>query len=234
MAHAFTYRTGWLLIDTREAALALDRGWWCGFRRPAVVRFHRRDFLAGVDDLDTAVRDRVEAELGQRPQGAIQVLTNLRMVGHCFNPVSFYFCRDAAGDVRHIIAEITNTPWGERHAYVLGGAEDSADQRFTFAKRFHVSPFQPMDQRYAWRFRFAAHTVAIHMVNHQRIEGVERAVFDAALSVSLAPMTPARLLRHLLSWPLMTVRVVCGIYFQALRLQLKQAPFFTHAPVRPS
>jgi DUF1365 family protein len=91
-----------------------------------------------------------------------------------------------------------------------------------------------MDQRYAWRFRFAPHAVAIHMVNHQRIEGVERTVFDAALSVSLAPMTPARLLRHLLSWPLMTVRVVWGIYFQALRLQLKHAPFFTHAPVRPS
>ena len=229
--HAFTYRTGWMLIDTREAQGVLDRGWWCSFRRPALVRFHRRDFLAGADELDTAVRDRVQSELGERPQGAIQVLTNLRMAGHSFNPVSFYFCRNAAGEVRHIIAEITNTPWGERFAYVLGGAADARDQRFDFPKQFHVSPFQPMAQRYAWRFRFSRTTVAIHMVNHQVVDGSERQVFDAALAVSLQPMTPARLLRHVLAWPLMTVRVMCGIYVQALRLTLKRVPFFDHAPV---
>lgn len=242
--HVFTYRTGWVLIDTREAQQVLNRGWWCGFRRPGLVRFHRQDFLAGDDDLDTAVRDRVQAERGERPTGAIQVLTNLRMAGHCFNPVSFYFCRDAAGAVRHIIAEITNTPWRERFAYVLGGAADPADQHFDFAKRFHVSPFHPMDQRYSWRFRFIdqsgtdelgvaspANSVMIHMVNHQVVDGRERPIFEAALAVSLAPATPARLLHHVISWPFMTVRILWGIYFQALRLKLKRVPFFDHSPV---
>jgi len=232
--HAFTYRTGWMLIDTCEAQKVLHRGWWCSFRRPGFVRFHRRDFLAGVDNLDTAVRDRVHAELGERPQGTIQVLTNLRMAGHSFNPVSFYFCRDAAGEVRHIIAEITNTPWGERFSYVLGGALDARDQRFDFPKRFHVSPFHPMAQRYVWRFRFSAKSIVIHMINHQQVDGIERQVFDAALAVSLAPMTPARMLRHVLAWPLMTVRVMCAIYVQALRLKLKNVPIFDHAPMTVS
>ncbi len=240
MAHAFTYRTGWLLLDTRELPAVLDRGWWCAFRCPGLVRFHRPDLLAGLGgdvtgDLDAAVRDRVQQATGVRPDGAIQVLTNLRMAGHCFNPVSFYFCRDAGGAVQTVIAEITNTPWGDRFAYVLGQADNrgtAIDHRYDFAKAFHVSPFQPMDQRYTWRFRFSASRVAIHMVNHQVVDGTERVVFDAALSVALTPLTPGRLLRHLLAWPFMTIRILYGIYRQALTLWWKRAPFSIHPAKR--
>ena len=233
LAHAFTYRTGWMLLDTREAPRLLDRGWWCGFRRPGLLRYHRADFLAGDADLDRAVRDRVERETGGRPVGAIQVLTNLRMAGMCFNPVSFYFCRDGAGAVRHVVAEITNTPWGERYAYVLGPAQDPADHRYDFAKRFHVSPFHPMEQRCVWRFRFTGRSVAIHMVNHQEVDGLERPVFEAALSVALVPATPARLARHLLAWPFMAARVLAGIYLQALALWWKRVPFHANPSVVP-
>ena len=229
--YAFSYRTGWVLLDTRDLPALLERGWWCAWRRPGLVRYHRADYLAGADDLDTAVRDRVERATGQRPTGAVQVLTNLRMAGHCFNPVSFYFCRDADGTVRWIIAEITNTPWGERFAYVMGpdaNQGSAADQRYGFAKAFHVSPFQPMGQRYAWRFRFSASRVAIHMVNHQAVDGAERPVFEAALTVALLPLTPARLARHVLSWPLMTMRIALAIYLQALRLWWMRVPFFTN------
>ena len=229
--HAFSYRTGWLLLDTRELPRVLDRGWWSGCQRPGLLRYHRADLLAGAADLDRAVRDRVERETGERPAGSIQVLTNLRMAGHCFNPVSFYFCRDADGAVRHIVAEITNTPWGERFAYVLGPRENSgtaADHRYGFDKRFHVSPFHPMAQRYAWRFRFTADTVAIQMANLQSVAGAERQVFTAALTVRLARATPQRLLHHLACWPLMTLRVLAAIYVQALRLWWKRTPFFAN------
>ena len=236
--HAFSYRTGWLMLDTQELPRVLDHGWWSGCQRPGLLRYHRADLLAGAADLDCAVRDRVERETGERPAGAIQVLTNLRMAGHCFNPVSFYFCRDTDGAVRFIVAEITNTPWGERFAYVLGPHDNSgtaADHRYGFDKRFHVSPFHPMQQRYAWRFRFTTDAVSISMANLQAIAGEERQVFSAALTVRLTPVTPQRLLRHMTVWPLMTVRVLAAIYVQALCLWWKRTPFFANPrlPVVP-
>ena len=236
MEHAFAYRTGWLLLDTREGSSLLDRGWWCAFSRPGLMRYHRADFLAGLGgdltgQLDSAVRDRVEQATGTRPRGAIQILTNLRMAGHCFNPVSFYFCHDHQGAVQVIVAEITNTPWGDRFAYILGPADNhgsTTDQHYSFDKAFHVSPFQPMQQRYSWRFRFAQNRVVIHMANHQKIDGAERQVFEASLAVSLIPATPGRLFRHVLAWPFMTFRILFAIYFQALSLWWKRAPFSTH------
>lgn len=240
MEHAFAYRTGWLLLDTREGSSLLDRGWWCGFSRPGLMRYHRADFLAGptgdrTGQLDAAVRDRVEQATGTRPLGAIQILTNLRMAGHCFNPVSFYFCRDQAGSVQVIVAEITNTPWGDRFAYVLSPVDNrgtTVDHRYSFAKAFHVSPFQPMEQQYSWRFRFSPSRVAIHMVTHQTIEGSERQVFEASLAVALTPATPGRLFRHVVAWPFMAVRILYAIYRQALTLWWKRAPFSTHPAKR--
>ena len=80
--------------------------------------------------LDVAVRDRVEAETGRRPTGPVRMLTLLRTFGHCFNPVSFYYCYDAAGAaIEAVVAEITNTPWGERHAYVLPASAGTRDER---------------------------------------------------------------------------------------------------------
>jgi uncharacterized protein len=243
VAHGFRYQTGWLLLDTRHLGQTLDRGWWSGFLRPGLMRYHRRDFLAGPEgsyatDLDTAVRERVAQALGERPTGAIQLLTNLRMFGHAFNPVSFYFCRDATGAVRAIVAEITNTPWGERFAYILGPSENlgtAEDHRYDFRKAFHVSPFHPMAQRYVWRFRFAPERVAVHMVNHQDTGAGEQPVFSATLALRLAPATPARLWRHLWAWPGMSLRVLVAIYRQALALWLKQVPTFTNpTTVRPN
>ena len=106
--------------------------------------------------LDTAVRDRVAAETGSRPEGPIRMLTHLRYFGVGFNPVTFYYCFDAEDRrVEHIVAEITNTPWNERHAYVLPDVGPSRVLRYRLGKEFHVSPFMPMDLAYDWRFTHA-------------------------------------------------------------------------------
>src|ERR1700761_5219212 len=128
-------------------------------RRPGTLRFRRRDYL-GRDSvpLGRAVHDEVARATGIRPEGPIRVLAQLRSFGHCFNPVSFYFCFGADGErVQAIVAEVTNTPWGERHAYVLASPGSDSDSgscsrssvvEGEFDKALHVSPFMPMDPRY--------------------------------------------------------------------------------------
>jgi len=113
---------------------------------PGLVRFRRSDYLGDPRiDLDHAVRDLVERRTGQRPRGPVRVLTQLRSFGHCFNPVSFYYCLDdTSGRIAALVAEVTNTPWGERHAYVI---PDGAGR---FGKALHVSPFGA-DRKHASR-----------------------------------------------------------------------------------
>jgi uncharacterized protein len=227
--HRFSYPVGWLLLDLDRARDQVQRGWWCGWRKPALTRFHRPDFLrAPGDDVAEAARVLVQQRTGMHLTGGVSLLTTLRMAGLSFNPVSFYFCRDDAGAVRAIIAEITNTPWGQRHAYVLPCDGTDQPQRFRFAKQFHVSPFHPMEQTYDWRFAIGPRRIAIAMSNHQVVDGVDRVVFDAALHLDLVPLSPAVLVRHCLRWPVCAARALIAIHRQALTLWWKRTPFFSH------
>ena len=132
-------------------------------------------------------------------------------------------------------AEITNTPWKQRHAYVLPDEDAQVHGRalhWSFAKRFHVSPFMPMDCTYDWRFTVPGEDLRVHM-NVMR-EG--RRTFDATLNLQRLPLTGASLARVLWRYPLMTAQVVGAIHWQALRLWLKRNPVHDHPapPARPA
>jgi DUF1365 family protein len=193
-------------------------------RRPALAWFRRGDYLGDpAVPLDRAVRDLVAAETGIRPAGPIRLLTHLRMFGHCFNPVSFYYCYDAAGaKVEAVVAEITNTPWNERHAYVLPARD--GELRFRFGKAFHVSPFLPMALQYDWRFSEPGARLSVHMRN---LDGGAK-VFDATLDLERREIGAASLAGALARFPLMTLQVVAAIYWQALRLWTRRTPFHAH------
>jgi DUF1365 family protein len=152
------------------------------------------------------------------------------------NPVSFYYCFNEAGDaLQTIVAEITNTPWGERHQYVLAVDTASATapgviepngrlKRFDFDKGFHVSPFMPMDLKYRWCFTPPAQRL---FVNMRSFQGPAQ-LFDATLRLRAQEITPAALVRTLISYPFMTLRVIAAIHWQALKLVLKRTPFYGH------
>ena len=223
----FRYRMFMLYVDLAELPRLFDGVPFWSARRPALAWFRRADYLGPADvPLSDAVRDLVEARTGRRPAGPIRLLTHLRYFGYCMNPVSFYYCFDAADErLEIIVAEITNTPWGERHQYVLSVEQGAPPfKRFEFDKRFHVSPFMPMDMQYHWSFNSPARRLVVHMQNF--LEG--GFVFDATLGLERSALGAAALVRLLLSYPLMTLKVVAAIHWQALKLWLKKTPVHDH------
>ena len=227
--HEFEYRLFMLYLDLDEMPGLFDRFWMWSSSRPNLAWFRRADHLGDPDrPLAECVRDLVEQRSGRRPHGPVRLLTHLRYCGHGFNPVSFYYCFDPTGKtVEHTIAEVNNTPWGEQHCYLLNASPAQQElrvQRFELEKQFHVSPFMGMDIHYQWSFARPGNRLFAHLKNSR--DGDK--LFDATLHLERAPITSASLSGALLRYPLMTLRVMAAIYYQALRLWLKKTPFYTH------
>ena len=171
-----------------------------------LVRFRPDDYLSA-----DAVRERTGTS------GRVRVLTTLRSFGVSFNPVSFYYCFEG-DDLAAVLAEVTNTPWGERQSYVVRG--DGLVIRGEVDKRLHVSPFMPMDQRYSWSLTPPGRTLSVHIESR---EGGEKA-FDATLSLTRRPLTQ----RGLAATAGTSLRVLALIYGHALGLKLKGARVHPH------
>lgn len=197
--------------------------------RPNIAWFRRRDYLGDPNlPLDTTIRALLKEQLGINHQGSIRMLTHLRYFGYIFNPVTFYYCFDQTGSkVDIIVANITNTPWGERHSYVLDGRQNTGTEKekhFRFSKKFHVSPFLDMDMEYDWYFSEPGDELQVQMINLRQ----KAQIFKANLSLKKLELNGRNLARMLLGHPPITLKVVAGIYWQALRLRMKGATFYTH------
>lgn len=224
----FGYRLALAYIDLDELPTLL--GGRLLAARPGMARFRRRDYLGEESvPLARAVRDLVAARTALRPAGPIRLLANLNTFGHCFNPVSFYYCMDESADcVRATVAEVTNTPWGERHAYVLARKGEPAPVLAgNFAKALHVSPFMGMDARYEWRLTTPGETLSVHIASSR--EG--RPVFDATLSMRRQELTSSTLARMSARYPAAALRTLALIYGQAVRLKLRGASTYPHPSV---
>lgn len=231
--HAFRYRLFMAYIDLAELDEVFRGRWLWSTRRMALARFDRRDHVGDpAQPLDESVRALVAERTGCRPAGPIRLLTHLRYFGYVFNPVSFYYCFDAAGcTVEAVVAEVGNTPWGERHCYVLrGGGAIAGPLQARSMKAMHVSPFHPMGLCYDWQLHTPSEALAVHMTlrSIESADSESEPVFGATLALERVPITGAALAGTLLRFPWMTAKVIAAIHWQALRLWLKRVPIYGH------
>jgi uncharacterized protein len=231
--HELCYPLALLYVDLAELPEVFDGHALWSSRRPAPAWFRRRDYLGPPDvPLDEAVRVLVERRTGARPRGPVRLLSHLRYFGYGFNPVSFYFCFDERGRrVQAVVAEVTNTPWAERHAYVMARPSGSGGRVIAahVAKSLHVSPFIGMDHEYDWRILEPGDDLIVH------IDAVcaGRKTFEATLTLQRRTLDATALRRALWRYPAATVAVTARIYAHALRLKLKGAPVHPHPGAAP-
>jgi len=221
--HAFSYRLYMVYLDLAELPDLVPQ------RKFGAATFLRSDHLKEHDGpIDSSVRDLVKDRTGVRPGGPIRLLTQLRYFGYHFSPLNLYYCFN--GDdtmVESVVAEVSNTPWGEQHCYVLwegNRIDPSAGLQFSHEKAFHVSPFMDMDVFYDWRLNVPSEDLHAHIENHRGDEPF----FTASLALKRRAFSQRNLTRMLFRYPIMTARITAAIYYQALKLWWKKCPFYPH------
>lgn len=227
--HGFTYDVTMAYLALEELPEALDAHPLWSARHLAPVRFRRRDFHGppGVP-LDDAVRATVAEATGAWPTGPIRLLATLRTWAWSFNPIVLYYVLTADGlGLEAVVAEVTNTPWHERHAYVLPvtGAAATELPATRFPKALHVSPFLDMDLDHSLASTAPG---APHLtVRMDDWRGGDR-IFAATLRLHRLPLDRSTMGAVLRRQPFPAQRVSAGIYRQALALRRKGAPFRRH------
>jgi len=223
--HRFKYKVLYYYLNLDDIPRLFKYPGFFSYNFPGFLSFWRKDYFGERgQSISESIKESILNKTGKTFNGTIFILTNISYLGFCFNPVSFYYCFDSNQELKFIVSEITNTPWGEKHANVLEIKDEK--KCFEFKKDFHVSPFIPMNVDYKWSLSTPAEHIKINMEN--RFPGSHEVFFEAILNLKKEPLDFHHLLKYFFVLPLTSFKTMFGIYFQALKLFLKKAPFYTH------
>lgn len=239
--HEFNYKVFMTLLDLDEIPDVFSQSrFWSSTTSLALVRFKRDDFFGETDKpLKQAVLDWVYEQTGEALNGPVRMLANLRFFGILINPIVCYYCYSDDGEnLEYVVTEVTNTPWGQRQHYLLPcnslGLEHGESACGEFMKTLHVSPFHPMDMCYEWKLDRPTSRLNLHFDNflqsgkESKSKGESEKVFDASLILEREPLTASNMRAILWRFPLMTLKVVAAIYWQAFKLWVKGMPLYSN------
>lgn len=239
----YDYFQLWLDVEQPQAIDQISPFW--SSNRFNLVRYQRQHYQPSKRPIHAEICHLIKQQTNQEFNGKIYLLGNLTYWGYCYNPVCFYFCYDEKQQLQYILSEIHNTPWGERFTYLHDVADslssapirkssshsnDRGDDtlRFKFDKKFHVSPFMPMDLEYDWRFNVSNEGIFISMNLQRYSENSSESIFNATMNLKSTPLGSKQARQIAFRYPWMCAKVMLSIYWQALRLWLKRIPFQTH------
>lgn len=221
--HHFQYPIFMWFLNLDKLDKLPPLGRWFSTTKWAISRYHRPDYYGDPTlPLADAIRRRMKELTGHPVEGDVYGLMNMRTLGLYFSPVNFYYGYDHEGNLSHFLAEVSNTPWNERHQYghYITETQLSPDN----PKQFHVSPFNPLHQHYRWELTAPTEDLFVQI----GVDDERGHIFTAQLNLNRRPLSLKSVKRELMRKPVMAIYMVARIYWQALKLFIKGVPYVAY------
>ena len=230
--HSFSYKLFMLALDVEQMNKQQGATGVFGFSRFKPLWFNAKDYLTPdigsknlhhgePNSLTDRITDKVQQLGGSEDISRITMLAQVRCFGIYFSPANFYFCYNYNNECEQMLVEVSNTPWHERHYYLV-----DVRQKYICEKEFQVSPFLDLNMRYHWHVIPPEKNNTLHIdIENYKTHGDMKKVFAAGLAMQAKPLTAKNIFKTWCSLPVMTMKIVASIYWQAVKLFIRRIPF---------